>query len=374
MLVVGAGICGLSCALELLARGLRFAVVERQHVGAGASGRNAGFLMRGMAENYAVACREHGRARARTMWQWTEENLRINLSRGAGGLASFRPTPSCLLALRSDERAELEESLTLLRADGFAAEWLHRHEDGAWARSGALGGLVNPADASVNPWELLGHLASSLAGAIFEGQEVVSIEPGTAGRGVLARTTDGVFRAGRVLVCTNAYAGLLLPSLAGVVEPNRGQMLAIAPSGAYRLDHAYYANRGSEYFRQTPDGTVVVGGKRGVDPAAERGRDDAPTGSVQMELERFAREVLGLEGRVVARWAGTMGFSVDGLPVVGRVGVAGVEPDGVWFCGGFTGHGMSLAARTARAAVEQLLDGTPTPFGIERFDRSGGAR
>jgi glycine/D-amino acid oxidase-like deaminating enzyme len=58
--------------------------------------------------------------------------------------------------------------------------------------------------------------------------------------------------------------------------------------------------------------------------------------------------------RVVARWAGTMGFSPDGMPLVGPVGAS----DSVWFCGGFTGHGMSLAYRTGAGAVAAMLDGS----------------
>lgn len=368
VLIVGAGICGLSAAHELAARGLRPLIVERAHIGAGASSRNAGFLMRGMAENYAVAVRDHGPDLARTMWRWTEENLAINLSRGIGTLASFRPTPSCLLALDEGERAELHESFDMLRADGFEAVWLDQHDDSAWSPSGALGGLVNPGDASANPWEIVQHLARPLADAILERQELVGFESPPAGTpGILAHTTDATIHADRVLVCTNAYAGQLIPALTGLIEPNRGQMLAIRPDGPYRLDMAYYANRGSEYVRQTPDGTVVVGGKRTTHLKAERTLDDSPTPGVQSEIEAFARGTLGLRGRVVARWAGTMGFSRDALPIIGPVNIDGMERDGVWFCGGFTGHGMSLAARAAQAAIEQMLDGTPTPFGIKRF-------
>ena len=37
------------------------------------------------------------------------------------------------------------------------------------------------------------------------------------------------------------------------------------------------------------------------------------------------------------RWGGTMGFSHDGLPYIGRAG------DGIYRCGGFTGHGQGYA-------------------------------
>jgi glycine/D-amino acid oxidase-like deaminating enzyme len=353
--VVGAGVCGLSAAWEFRDRGLGVAVLERDRVGAGASGRNAGFLMRGMADNYAVAVRVHGRETARRMWGWTEENLGILRSRGCASLRSYRATPSCLLALEPVELGELRESLALLREDGFEADWLDRHDDDAWTASRALGGLVNPGDAQVNPRELVMSLAEGLPGAIHEHEAVIGFEPASGGAGIVVRTTSAEYHAARALVCTNAYAPLLLPSLATRVVPNRGQMLAIRPDRPYRLDFSYYINRGHEYARQTADGTVVVGGRRLADEAGERCYDCEPGGIVQREVERVARSTLGLRGPVVARWAGTMGFTRDGLPIIAPAEGGGVPPGRVWFCGGFTGHGMSLAARCAREAVGRML-------------------
>jgi hypothetical protein len=58
-----------------------------------------------------------------------------------------------------------------------------------------------------------------------------------------------------------------------------------------------------------------------------------------------------------------MGFSVTGLPVVKRVGTELEAAAPVWFCGGFTGHGMSMAYETTRIAVGVMLDGAENPFG-----------
>jgi len=151
ILIVGAGVCGLSAAHELAARNIPFLIAERHTLGSGASTRNAGFLMRGMAENYALAVRDHGRHLARTMWRWTEDNLHIHLSRGIATLPSYRPTPSCLMALEPVELEELRQSLNLLQADGFDALWLNSHHDSAWPAANPLGALVNPHDAAVNP-------------------------------------------------------------------------------------------------------------------------------------------------------------------------------------------------------------------------------
>jgi glycine/D-amino acid oxidase-like deaminating enzyme len=191
------------------------------------------------------------------------------------------------------------------------------------------------------------------------------------------RTPDCVVLCRRVLVCTNAYGPLLLPQLSSLITARRGQMMAVEAPGA-RLDCSYYANHGSEYLRQAADGRIVVGGCRTYHADREVGYEDATSEWVQRDLERFAGKMLG-EFTIRVRWAGTMGFSPDGLPIVGPVAPGpgdGWSPGAVWFCGGFTGHGMSMAHRTSEAAVGAMLDGSANPFPIERFsgEPSAGAR
>ncbi len=372
VVIIGAGICGVSAALHLQRRGVPYAVVERHTVGSGASQRNAGFLMRGAADHYAAAVAEHGRELARRVWRWTEENLAGLREEGIERLGTYRAVPSCLLALTAEQEGELRRSRALLEEDGFRVGWIDRGEDSIWRsrEAGALGGLLNPGDASVNPYELMSMLAGRLSEPVIENQESCGIAGAPASSGsIVVRTSDAILICRRVLVCTNAYGPLLLPQLAAMITPRRGQMIAVNAAGA-RLDCSYYANHGSEYLRQTPDGTIVVGGCRTYHADREVGYEDVTTEYVQRDIERFARRMLGADFQVAARWAGTMGFTPDGLPLIGPVPPsAGDEwPEGsVWFCGGFTGHGMSMAHRTSRAAIEAMLEGAGNSFPLSRF-------
>lgn len=360
--VVGAGICGLSAGVHLARRGARTAILERASVGSGASARNAGFLMRGASDNYASAVRTYGRERARLLWRWTEENLEGLRGEGIERTEGFRDAPSCLLALQDHELAELRTSATMLREDGFEVEWVERGEDSVWrsSRSGAAGGLVNPHDAACDPARVLQLLTTRLTDPVIEDQEVIEIRGVGTGKGVEVLTGNLRVRCSRVLICTNAYGPLLVPSLRGRIVPRRGQMLAARAAGA-RLDYSYYANHGSEYFRLAADGVVVGGGFRAVHGTAEEGYEDAVTAPVQRDIEQFLERMLDARIEVISRWSGTMGFSADGLPIVGPLEGDWVRGS-VWYCGGFTGHGMSMAYRTAAAAVDGILDGTPVPL------------
>ncbi|MBL8604602.1 MAG: FAD-binding oxidoreductase [Myxococcales bacterium] len=360
VVVVGAGICGVSAALALEAAGHAVVLLDRAGLGGGASVRNAGFLMRGAAECYAEACRLYGRDTARALWRLTEENLAALDAHGIGALASVQRVPSALLALDADELEDLERSRAWLEEDGFAVGWERGGRDPVWRSGRALGALINPGDAACNPVEVLAFLASKLRARVEADAEVLALE--VAGPKVELVTRRVRYRAERVLVATNAYLAQLVPSAAAWVSPRRGQMLALeAPS--VTLTRSYYVNRGSEYFRQAADGAVVVGGFRTPEAATEVGYDDRVTASVQSSLEGFAREMLGVDGRVLTRWSGVMGFSPDGLPIVGAVpGFAGV-----YFAGGFTGHGMSMGYKVAELAAEVMFSPRETLFSPGRF-------
>ena len=361
--IIGGGVCGVSLALELEQGGRQAVVLERGAIGSGASSKNAGFLMRGAADNYARAVEMYGRARARLVWRLSEENLAVLREDGVGGLATYRDVPSCLVAIDEAEAEELRRSHDLLVEDGFASALVESGADALWSSGAAIVALSNPGDASCNPCELMAHLTSRLATEPVERCEVAGLE--VAGGRVTLHTSRGTMGASRVVVCANAFSPGVLPRLASAIQPNRGQMLAIEGAGL-ELHASYYVNRGHEYLRQTPDGTIVVGGMRGRFVQEERTSEDETTGELQAALEVFAADVLGRNAgslRVTDRWAGTMGFTEDGLPIIGAV-----DPDAiVWVCAGFNGHGMSLARCCARACAREMLGGDASPFPLSRI-------
>lgn len=374
--VIGGGVTGVSALRAAVESGAEAVLLERGRVGGGASSRNAGYLMRGCADNYARACDEFGRDRACELWRLSEESLRLLLRWGAASCPGFAWRPSCLLADEPIESAELERSLDLLLGDGFDAEGLSERGRGdvLTSRLGSTWvGLVNPGDAVCVPSELIDGIVGPVRGCVREGVEVFAIEPGGAGGDgrVVVHAEGGGQRlevaARWVFVCTNAWAGELCRELAGEVVPNRGQMLALdggelADGGEGPvLSRAYYLERGCDYIRQSDRGTIVVGGRRHGHADAERVASDAWTWPVQRDLEDLAERLLGVRLPVVHRWGGVMGFSSTGLPVVRTSGVGdvGAEELGgrVVAIAGFTGHGMSLAAEVARDAVAGALGG-----------------
>ena len=333
VLVIGGGIAGTSLLWHLGRRRIDAVLVERNHIAWGASGRNAGFLLAGVASSYAEAVRTYGREKAREVWEITNENHDRMLEAVRGQDVGHRRRGTAILPGDEEERALLIESEQLLREDGFEARW-----DGTQ--------LINPRDGECDPAALVGAIArQAKTGAILEGVEVTALE--SRRHGVLVAAGDAHCEAGVVILATNAYTPQLVPSVK--IQPTRAQMLATAPQSRELVDLPVYSHYGFRYWRQLKSGEVLVGGWRDTSPESEKTDDDEPTSEIQEHLERAAWE-LGAKGEITHRWAGTMGFTESGLPLAGAL--EGMP--NVYICAGFTGHGMGFAFMTAKQVAETI--------------------
>lgn len=335
--IVGAGIAGLSLALALARDGASVIVLEAARIGGGASGRNAGFVLAGVAENFVAGCRRYGTERAARLWRFTRTNrvlLRALIDRHAIACEA-RWAGALQVAGSDDEWAEIRESVALLASHGVRGSLL----DGERA-------ALFPDDGELHPVRLVHGLAGAAA-ALGASIHERTMATGVARDGLA--TPAGRVRAGAVVVCAGARMQALLPS--SRVVPIRGQMLATAPLGRRVFDRPAYADRGYRYWRQSADGHVIVGGWRFLALDEEVGDADATTPAIQGALDAFLREH-GIAAPVTHRWAGTMEFSHDGLPYLGR------RPDGVWVAGGFTGHGNGFAYAGAELLASLIRRGT----------------
>jgi gamma-glutamylputrescine oxidase len=349
--VVGAGIVGLYLARLLAGQGRRVVVLEARHVAAGASGRNAGMVLTGAAMHYAEAIRAYGREIARELWQLSLHNRGIarGLSEEFGTL--WEGNGALILALNDTEAEDLERSADAMIDDGIPVKFSYKDP----LKRGFAAALVQPDDAGIQPVRFAQALAASGGATIIEGAEVFAIEP-LPGGGIELRSRLATVRCGIAALCTNAYAPLLHPYFADKVTPTRGQVFCTQPLGERVLTQMCYADYGFEYFRQLPDGRLLMGGWRHYFRDVEVGYEDRITPEVQGGLQgflvRYFPEATG--ARITHRWSGTMGFSKDGIPLVGAL------PDipNVFFAVGFTGHGLGFGLATAERLAARMLYGT----------------
>ena len=301
VVVIGGGITGASLLHHLGVAGADAVLLERDTLAAGATGRNAGFLIAGVAENYATAVDIYGRALAAELWRFTRachdelaeavSDADVEYSRSGSWTAAGSPA----------EAAELERAAALMLDDGFEVAW---REDIEELPPGYPGALLNPGDAEIHSAAAVLELVRSAAGRVEEGVDVTAIAP--SGGGVTVDTGRGAIRAKRAIVATNAWASVLLPGIA--INPIRGQALLTAPIDRRLVERPVYANRGFQYWRQRRDGRVVVGGWRDTALEAEVGFEARPTRALQADLDAHLKR-MDIDAPVYRRWAGIMGFT-----------------------------------------------------------------
>ena len=119
--VIGGGVAGLSCARRLAQHGIDTVVLEAGTVAGGASGRNGGFLIAGVAAFHNDARERYGIERARAIYSRTLEAQReiFELAAELGAGDAVRRVGLLRLAVSEDEAGHVRDHAAALSADGF---------------------------------------------------------------------------------------------------------------------------------------------------------------------------------------------------------------------------------------------------------------
>jgi glycine/D-amino acid oxidase-like deaminating enzyme len=372
VLIVGGGVIGCSIAYRLAKRGRTVRLVERRGIASGASGRNGGNTGAGSplyaersAAVYAVTSRNW------RMMQEIERELDTDIQ--------FRKTGAVTIATTEAEREHLIDTVALQQASGQHVELLDL--DAARKRIPALGDEVIAVEFGADrghlwPFDLVHGLAdnaAALGAELVIGADVTGLI--TEGDRVTgAATSAGDWFADEVVLATNAWTPHLLELPKGALVPARGQILATEAVAPGTIPCPFDTNFDKEYGRQTAGGQIVCGGYRRLDQQEGLG----------MEVESVTPDVLAGIGRtlvtlfpslagvrVMRCWAGIMGFTADGLPLIGRH----PELQHLSVAAGFNGNGFSWALAVGDIVAGMLagerVDVDLTPFSPGRFAEAG---
>ncbi len=351
-LVVGAGLAGGTAAyLAKQAHQRDVVITDARDVALGASGRNAGFMISGLDTYYHRAIERYGHAVAREMWQISQRSMSI--WRDFIGSSPFTvPLDNCgslLLAESPTEAKELELAARALDADKIDMEYYSGDPLGR----GYHAAIEQPLDAGVQPYLLTKSIIAQSGAELISNNELYRLEQ--ADNFVRVYTRRFIFKAQYVMLCTNAYSPLIDPYFVGKVVPNRAQCLVTEPLEHAPIASCGYSDYGYMYYRCTFDGRFLLGGGRQHYRAEENDTtEDRLNPNVSAYLDKYlAKYFPDVTAPIAQRWSGIMGFSCDGLPLVGCLpGKARVG-----FAVGFTGHGLAMGAATVERAVDKLLNG-----------------
>jgi len=348
--VIGAGVMGLSCALDLARRGAAVSVCETGGAGGvGATRCAAGMLGAGF-EAAAGGDDPLFRLARRSLELWER------LAGGLGETIGYSRAGTLACALTPADEDRLRMLAAACEARGLVAEWLSGAEalglePGLSTRVRAAVRL--PQDRQVDARALQGELVRALeaaGGEVRFGQAVQRVALGDG--------ADGGFTLGdgrvwdQVVIATGAGArpvferdGEALDDGMPDIRPVKGQMLALeryagAPAHVIRLDKVYVAPKGR---------WILVGA------TSEPGKTDtAVEPPVLAHLRAAAAEAVNgiADARQVDAWAGVRPATADGAPMIGESAIPGV-----FAAMGHYRNGILLAPGTAERLADLMLDG-----------------
>lgn len=349
--IVGGGIVGLACAWRAAARGMSVVLLERDRLGAGASGVAAGMLAPATEAEFGEEALLELNIAAADRWP----AFAAELEQAAGATTGFRRSGALVVAVDRDDAEELGRLMELHRSLGLSSEWLRARdcralEPGLSPR--VRGAIHAPHDGQADPVATVRALARACAAAGVELCEEVEVGEVVARGGAVAgvRTATAEVAARAVVVAAGANAASIGED-PPPVRPVKGQIVSLratgprtAPERIVRTPRCYLVARA--------DGRVALGAT-----VEERGFDSVTTADGVFRLLEAAREVLPDVGELewVAARAGLRPGTPDNLPVIGAGRIEGL----VW-AGGHYRNGILLAPLTADL-VADVLEGHGDP-------------
>jgi glycine oxidase len=333
VIVAGAGIIGLSTALELRRRGARVLLLDRGKPGMEASSAAAGMLASADPET-PLALKPLAELSARLYPEYVEvleavSGTNVDFCRRgtvaiAGGKRAF---PEPYRRLTQDELSHLEPVLETQDRPAFFVQ-----ED-----------VVDPA--------LL--VRAALIAARQAGVEIradTAIERILAHNGVIeivSRTESHT--VSRLVNCQGAWSG-------APVKPRKGQAMYVLPAKPGLLQHTVVAPE--VYLVPRSSGKVYVGATV-EDAGYDRTVEPATIRHLHLEAARLIPELAA--AKVTESWAGLRPGSPDDLPLLGAM-----ETPGIFIASGHFRNGILLAPLTA-CIVAELVAGKPSPVDISAF-------
>ena len=354
VVIMGGGFTGLSAAYFLKSEdpSLRVALLERNVIGYGASGRNGGFSMTLLAENAMQLVRFAGsleRARLAHAYLRAAVDHVDFMVRQYDLKCDYEKNGLMTMALNPAHKKKITAYVDTYNKLGSTAVYLD--EKAVRERFGTEAFYAACYDdhcAILNPAKLCRELKRVVEGMgvdIFEMTDVLGYQEG---KRIQVRTETGTVSAGTLVVGTNAYSTRLDRRFRKVGLPVFTYIVLTEPLSDRQLDSIGWKGReGIEtslhfinYFRLTADNRIAMGGGDALyfyGDDLDHDADEHAFRVAQRDLLHFFPQLKGIG--ITHRWGGPIFMNPDWIPSFGRTGKHG----NIVYSMGYSGHGVAAA-------------------------------
>jgi sarcosine oxidase subunit beta len=367
VVIVGGGVHGLAIAYELARRGVtNVAVLEKQYLGAGGSGRNTAIIRSNYRTPEGVAFYDE----SVRIYERLSVELGFNVLFSQHGHLTFAHTESAVAGLRV--RAEVNQlqgvdSVVIDRPE--IARLVPALDLSDRPRYPILAALYHPPGGIIRHDAVVwgyARRADQLGVEIHQGIEVTGIDRGEGGRITGVRTTKEDIATGTIVNATAGWASTIAamvdvrlpivthPLQALVTEPLKPFLGPVLVSATLHV-----------YVSQTDRGELVIGSE--IDPYASYS-NRSTLGFMESSAAHILELLPSVAGvRVLRQWAGICDMTPDYSPIIGPVpDVPGFVLDVGWGTYGFKA-GPVAGRRVAELIATGRTPDVLAPFTIERF-------
>jgi glycine oxidase len=350
VVIIGAGVAGLSIGWRLLQAGSEVVVLERAQPGQGATWASAGMIAV-TGENGDSAAPEAKFAQySGSLWP----SFAADVEAASGRSIAFRADGA--LTVASDETVA-----GLLAARAAASDGKVRFLSPPEARElepllapDIAGALFDPTEAQVDNRALGAALAAAFvrAGGMLQSNETVVRLEVFGGRVIGAVTPFARYHGDAFILAAGAWTSRidgLPPDAMPPVVPVKGEMIALAPSKADTLPKRIVW--GNEVYLVPRHDRLFVGAT-----VSREGFDTSVTDAAADWLKSHAAGVMPAlaEWELAEHWAGLRPGSPDNLPILGETGIRGL-----FIASGQFRNGILFAPAIAEALCSLVLGRSP---------------
>ena len=350
--ILGAGITGLSTAIELAEAGYKVVVLEAQRVGWGASGRSGGQAIFGFGCDQSKITQAVGLQSSKRMFDWSIEGLDLIQSRCAQysidcdwrDIHAHVPIKARHITELKAWQNDLAENFN------YPLQWWEREQlHAVMPNNRYLGALVDPHSGHLHPLKYtqgLAKAALALGVQIFEQSKVTQL---VRGNKPMFKTSHGAVHCNFAVLAGNAYVHGIAPELDDKIMPVGTYIGATEPLGAERAQALIKNNMAVadvnwalDYFRLSADNRLLFGGRASYSTLPPPNL----SGTMQRRMTQVFPSLAGVKMDYV--WGGFVDISLNRAPHWGRLG------SNVYFAQGFSGHGIAATGLAGRIMSEAI--------------------
>ena len=289
-----------------------------------------------------------GEAKALDLYRFAEESLELVHQHILKKSSDINYVPSSSLTLFQSEQQFISWRNDGFDPEKFSFKWNDQTKLPTQLKNRFFGAFENSPEYKINPLELLASIKN-----MIENRKVKILESSMAfeikASGV--QTETNTINAKQVVMALNGYFPQFNAIFKEAFVPRRAQMLAVEIEDGFDCPALHYDPLERVYWRKAQDNVLLIGGKRLLDEAGEKGEFEKISPIIQDGLEQYISDQLGLKYKVINRWSGIMVITEHELPLIGKI----EAPIETFLIGGFSGHGMGLGFASAKDVAELVV-------------------